>query len=176
LLDARVSAERHIEAPARIESAQSVVPRAVEVIENRRGFFRLGLARRDQLVEARAMRIVQLGAILHRERDPEAALEPSIEIDVVGIDVVENRALGHQAKRDRQAAAQRFDQPRPAGFVPEIANASCQPSLAARPFEGWPERSFFAVRLRRRNRYIHFFEGGAGISFIRAVVSLSYSR
>ena len=80
------------------------------------------------------MCVIVVGAVFHRDRDFQPAIEPSIEIDVVRIDVVEDRAMRHQSQRDCEPAAERFDQARPSDLSPERENARNQPPLATRPF------------------------------------------
>ena len=60
----------------------------------------------------------------------------SVEIDHVRVDVVQERPLGAQAQRHRQAAAERLDQP---AMRVRRARAARRmrhlPALAARPFQ-----------------------------------------
>jgi hypothetical protein len=54
-----------------------------------------------QQVEPRSMCVEQRGIVFEPHVDPEAALEPYVEVDQVRIDIVDERTFGSQSQRNR---------------------------------------------------------------------------
>ncbi len=98
--DVRVPTEGHVKTAPAIEPAQPVVAGPIEVIEKRRRFLACGSSIGEELIEALAMGVVLALAVGHHERGLEAAPEPAVEVDHMGIDVVEERPLWREPKRD----------------------------------------------------------------------------
>ena len=109
--DPIVAAERHVELAAAVEAAESVVPGAIQVVEQRRDFDRPGLTGREQVVEAKSIRIERRRVILHLDPNRQAALQVTVKVDEMGIDVVDERPVRRHAQRHREASAKRLDQP-----------------------------------------------------------------
>jgi hypothetical protein len=103
-----VSAERHVEVAALIETAQTVEARAIQIVEQLRAFPGVRLAVPNQPVEPVAVFIEKFLVVAHRDMHPQAVLQVTIEIDEVRVDVVEQRFLWLQAEHDCKAAAKRL--------------------------------------------------------------------
>ena len=63
------------------------------------------------------MPIVELALVPHRKLGHEPALQMPVEVDGVGVHVVEQRSGGVEAERNREPATERLYQP----SVPESA-------------------------------------------------------
>ena len=66
----------------------------------------------------------------------EAFGEPPIEVDVVGVEVIEQRSLRPQPQRYGQTATQRLDQPPVSIRKPELSQSRHEPALATSPLQG----------------------------------------
>ena len=136
VVDLLVAAERHVEAALAVESTQAVVSGSIQVVEQRRRFRRVALAGLQQLVEALTRRVVRRRFILHRERDPQPPTEPSVEIDHMWIDVIQQRRRGHQSQCDREPAAKRLDEPAMPDGGPTVGRSMRNlPSFPAGPLQ-----------------------------------------
>src|ERR1700730_15798197 len=91
--DTGVPPEGHVETAFAIEPAEPVVAGPIEVIEKRRRFLACSFSIGKELIEALAMSVVLPLVIRHHERGLEAALQPPVEVDHMGIDVVEERLV-----------------------------------------------------------------------------------
>ena len=78
--------------------------------------------------------------------DTQAALEPPVEVNEMGIGVSQQRALRPQGERDCETAAEGFHEaPASVGF-PHLLQMWSEPSFATCPLERWSE----PWRLQRR--------------------------
>src|SRR6266851_2061837 len=111
VVDPAIAAEGHVELALAIEAAKSVISGAIEIVEKRGRLCALAAARRDQAIEAFAMAVEKRLLVAHRNFGLEPALEPSIKVDHMRIDVAERCPRRHQAQRNRHPAAKRLDQP-----------------------------------------------------------------
>ena len=145
-----MAAEGDVELAPAVEAAEAVVTGAIEVVEELRRLAGLGFAEGDELVEARAMAVIRLGVVLHLDVDGEAAGEPAVEVDVVGVEVVEQGLAGPQPERDGEPAGQRLDEAAMAVLAPVLAQLRQEPALAAGPLEGRSQR--FRLGGRRRGQ------------------------
>lgn len=119
VVDGLVAPERHIVFAFTIESAQTVVASAIQVIEKARRFFTLRFSLMNECVEARSASVKVLLLIFHLDRDGKSLLEPAVEIYGVGINVVDESFLGRQTERNGKAAAQRLNKAARAKGIPE---------------------------------------------------------
>lgn len=108
-----VTAERHVETAALVEPAQPVIPGSIEVVEQLGGFRRVSVTGGEELVETNSGRVVRVLVVFHRYGHGQPGLQPAVEADQVRVDVVQQCALGHQAKRHSEATAEGFDEPAP---------------------------------------------------------------
>ena len=60
----------------------------------------------------------------------------AVEIEEVGIDVVEERFLGSEAEGDGEAAAEGFDEAARRVLLPDWFEVGDEPTFASSPFEG----------------------------------------
>src|SRR5262249_17488673 len=72
----------------------------------------------------------------HAEIDPEAFLQPAIEVDEMRIGVVQERARWHEPERHRKPATERFDEATMAVSGPERTEVRHLPALASGPLQG----------------------------------------
>src|SRR5206468_1528512 len=100
--------ERDVELTPPVEAAQTVVPRAVEIVKERRGLTPRPPACRQKLVEASPVGVEQTFVVFHRNGSLESPLQPAVEVDHVRIDVIEKRSFGCQPQGDREPAAERL--------------------------------------------------------------------
>jgi hypothetical protein len=84
-----VSSNRDIEPALTIEAAKSLVTGAVQIIEGRGGFLRMGVAVREQMIAAGASQVRLALGVLHRHLDQPPFAKPTIEIDGVRIDAIQ---------------------------------------------------------------------------------------
>src|SRR5260370_15390427 len=138
VVDLAIAAEGHVELALAVEAAKAVIPGAIEIIEKRGRLRALAVAGRDQAIEAFAMAIEKPLLVAHRNSGLEPALEPSIKVNHVRIDVAERCPRRHQAQRNRHPAAKRLDQPSAANPLPQPSDVPPQPSLTPPPFEPPP--------------------------------------
>jgi hypothetical protein len=150
--DGLVATERHVEDALLIEAAEAVVAGAIQVVEERRRLLRAAPPLRQQLVEARAMRVEQTRVVFHREIDPQPALNPSVEVDQVGVGVVQERALRQEPERHRQPSAEGLDQSTMAVRFPERPKVGHLPALATGPLQRRSHRGDRALGGRHRQR------------------------
>ena len=136
-----VAAERDVEQAPAVEPAQAVVAGPVQVVEQRGRFRRAGVSASQQFVEAVARRVVVLSSFFIASVIVSPRPEPAVEIDRMGIDVVEQRGGRHQSQRDRESAAERLDQSPVLIRVPQWAQQGNLPSFAAGPLQRRPKRS-----------------------------------
>jgi hypothetical protein len=116
-----------------IKATEPIVPSAIEIIEKCSGFCACLTSFVEELIESIAMFVVLTLVVCHHERSPETALEPTIEVNHMGIYIVEKSAPGHEPKRDRQASAKRFDQATVAVRCPKQPYMRNLPTFATRP-------------------------------------------
>jgi hypothetical protein len=149
--------ERHVELAAIVETAQSVVAGSIQVVEEARRLTRVRLPFPQQRVEARAVRVEHARIVVERDVDVETALQPLVEIDQMGVDVVEQRAPRLQPERHRQAAAERLDQP-PVRVRPATAARGAAPATACRrPISTEGSIPRMIMEFGRTIRYGHAF-------------------
>src|SRR5512139_3300505 len=91
--DPPIAPEWHVELPLSVEPTETVVPGAVEKVEQGRGLAAARSAFREQLVESSAVPVEDLGVVLERLVDPEASFQPPVEVDQVRVDVIQQGAL-----------------------------------------------------------------------------------
>ncbi len=119
IVDRFVSAERHIEIATLVETTQTVETGAIQVVEQLRAFLTVRLAIANQLIEALAVLIEEFLVIAHREAHLQAVLHVAIEVNQVGIDVVQQRRSRLQSQHNRKPTAKRFDVPAGCVFFPD---------------------------------------------------------
>ena len=93
--------KRDIEFAALIKAAESVETGAVQVVEELGGDGAQRVSIPDELIETGAVAIESLLAVLHFDRDLEAAPQLRVKVYQVGVDVVEQRARWSQTERGR---------------------------------------------------------------------------
>src|SRR5205823_2868689 len=90
--------------------AEAVVGRAIQVVEQRRCLAAAFTTATNERVEPVSMCVESLGAVFHADADSKPSFQPSIKIDDVGIEIVEERPLRQQTERRRETAAKRLHQ------------------------------------------------------------------
>src|SRR5207249_399983 len=133
-----VAAERDVELTAMVEAAEAIVAGAVQVVEERGGLGGLVLPACPQLVEPVAISVVQTFVVQHRNADHETALEPSVEVDDVRVDVVQQGAPRHDPESDCETAREGLNQTPACVRLPEREEIRQLPPLPSCPFEGGP--------------------------------------
>ena len=88
VVDRFVSAERHVEVAAFIETAKAVEARAIQIIEQLRAFLAIRLVVSNQPVETLAMSIEEFLVIAHRDAHLQSVLQMTIEVNEMWIDIV----------------------------------------------------------------------------------------
>src|ERR1043166_479561 len=161
VVDRLVRSERHIEIAALVETAEPVEAGAIQIVEQLRRFRRLRAAVVNQSIEARAMTIEKLFVVAHRQRHSQTALHVSVEVNEVRIDVVQERLLRLQSKRDGETAAKRLD---------VAARCVCFPD----GFQVWREPAFAAGPLQRRLK--HRVSFGAKVKWCRPLIVAAGGR
>src|SRR5690606_13805217 len=96
VVDVLILAEGNIELALPVETAQAVVARAVEIKEQLSRFSGIGLPLPNQLVETAAVGVVEIPVVTHFDGELQALTYPTIEIDQVRVDVVQNGMFGQQ--------------------------------------------------------------------------------
>ena len=134
--DRLVLTEGNVELAAQIEPAEPVIARSIQVVKKRRRFLRFTLASPDERIEPFTVRVEDVGIVFRLNRDPKTLLEPAVEVDQVGIRIVEKGFVGLEAQRDRQTPAKRLDQSTTGVSLPNRKEFRNLPSLAASPFQG----------------------------------------
>ena len=96
VVDAGILAERHVEPSLLVEATETVVPGAVEVVEETRRFRRSFLSFVEQRIEPGATAIEGQPLISHREINLQTTLNPPVEVNQMGVGIIEQRALRGQ--------------------------------------------------------------------------------
>lgn len=135
VVDGLVLAEWNIETAATVEAAETVVACAVEIIKEGSGFYSLLSPIGDELIEARAMCVIQLAVVRHLQVKDQTILKALIEIDEMQISVIEECALRFQAEGDRTATEEGLNEPALRLRLPYFGESWNEPTLAARPFQ-----------------------------------------
>ena len=164
VIDLRVAAERHVKKTAGIEPAEAIEPRAIQVVEQHRSFRCLPGSALEELVEPNPRPIEMLRVVPHRDRRLEPALQPRVETDDVGIDVVQQRPLGQEPRRHRQPPAEGFHEPTALVVLPIRLEMGELPALPTSPFEGRTDSGRFdayriGVRADGAGYRPHYFSG-----------------
>src|SRR5688572_7794235 len=84
-----VTAEGHVELTALIESAKSVVPGPVQIVEKGHCFRGTGITLGQESVKAPSVGVVPRFGVRHRQGDNQSPSQPIIKVDQVWIDVIE---------------------------------------------------------------------------------------
>src|ERR1700687_5260918 len=97
-MDAFILSKGNIEFSTPVEAAQPVISRSVKIIKELCGRFALLAFRVYECIESLAVGVIQQWFIAHRKPAVKPALEPLVEIDEVGIDVIQQRARRPEPK------------------------------------------------------------------------------
>ncbi len=138
--DPRVAAEGHVEFARTIEPAQPVEARPVQVIEDGGGFPTCAPIARKQGIETIPVCVKQVLVVLHRKLDAKSLLKPPVEVDQVGIRIVQQRPRRQEPQCHRQAPAERLDQPPLRMSLPDRSKVGHLPPLAAGPLQRRSQR------------------------------------
>ncbi len=113
VIDGLELAEGNIKRAARVEAAQPIEARFIQVKEQRRRFDRLSvIARRDQFVKTTSGAVVGAALVLlDVRRDCESALYAGVEIHQVRINVVQQCPFRLKAERNSQSSTERLYEP-----------------------------------------------------------------
>src|SRR5207249_11002498 len=90
-----VPAEGYVEFTTSIETTQSVVSGAIQIIEKRCGFPRLVLRSSQQFIESGAMPVKECFVITHLNRDSQSAFQPGVEVNEMWVGIIQQRPLWH---------------------------------------------------------------------------------
>lgn len=135
VVDVRVAAEGDVEVAGAVEAAEAVEAAPIEVVEEFGGFGGLGFLVVDELVETVAIVIEEVFLIAIFEGGGESGAELLIEVDEVGIEVVEEGLGGLQAEGNGEAAAEGFDEAWRLDEVVKLSKLGDEPAFATGPFE-----------------------------------------
>src|SRR5262249_38932987 len=134
--DRFIRPKRHIEIAAFVETTEPIETGAIQIIEQLRRFRRLRAAVANQSIETIAMTIEKSFVVTHSYRHCQTLLHVGVEVNQVRIDVVQERLLRLQAKRDSETTAKWFDVPSRGVRFPNRFQVWRQPAFAAGPLQG----------------------------------------
>lgn len=135
VIDLFVLAERYVEFAVAIEATQTVETSAVQKIKELGRFLRPRRTVLDEMVEARAMRVEKLSVVARIDLQRQTATNLAVEIDQVRIDIIQQRLLRLQSKRNCQPATEWLNVTTILISAPDRLNMREQPALAAGPLQ-----------------------------------------
>ena len=130
-----VLAKGYIEFTALIEAAETMKASAIQVVEKLCCVTGLCPAVVNQPVEARAMCIEKFRVVARLDLQRKSTTNLRVEINQVGIQIIQRCALWLQTQRDRQPTAKRLDITAMLVWAPERFDVGHQPTLPASPFQ-----------------------------------------
>src|ERR1041385_2478414 len=140
VVDCGVPSHGDIELASLVESAKTVEPCPVQVVEQLGPIGRECLSFARECVETIPQRIVRLLVVAHLERDLQSITELAVEVDHVRIGVIEERMLWAKSEGDCKSAHEGLNKPAVGFRLPQPFEMRQQPPLAAGPLEGRRDR------------------------------------
>lgn len=110
VVDGLVAPEGDVVETGLVEAAEPVEAGSIEEVEKLGCFCSFVLLGFYELVEAFALAVEQLRVVCHFDVEGEAGFKVAVEVEKVGIDVVEDSLLGCEAKGDSETSAEGFDE------------------------------------------------------------------